>query len=416
MGWRRSIIRSIVFFCLALSPFSESLAFEASRETAYALESVRNPSVILRLGIKRFAREGAQPVLLVHGLGQNDRIWDSPIAQFSFARFLHSQGFDVWVGNLRGAGTQGYESDKPAGPARWTVEHYAAYDVPALVQAVLRGTGKRPFLVGHSMAAWAFSGYLSGLTESPDGVGTNPALARAHQSLVRGVASVSGIYNIWWSKSVTAALSDPIRGERDFYASNYELELAARSRPLVQAVARLPAVPLDWLERIIHLRVGEIPFIGTRLEILYRSLALRAIETPFFSMLYHSSNADPEAVRDHLADGMDDISPPLLEQLANGVRERELLAHYPGDRPRDAFSYAAANRGIERAVPLLFVAGAYDRLAHAEMVRRDGFEATRAADKSYVLAPEAGHLDILNGRTSARDVWAPIARWIQARL
>lgn len=42
----------------------------------------------IRLALKHFPRPGAQPVLLIHGLAQNDRGWDSPIARYSFA--LHA--------------------------------------------------------------------------------------------------------------------------------------------------------------------------------------------------------------------------------------------------------------------------------------------------------------------------------------
>jgi len=415
MGWQRSW-SSLVLSCfvaltsaplaLALEPinpnwptrwdlvpeFATSLEVQPVRESAFALESVKNPSNLLKLAIKRYARAGAQPVLLVHGLSQNDRGWDSEISQYSIARFLHAQGFDVWIGNLRGAGTPGYESEKPRGAERWTVEHYAAYDVPA----------------------WAFSGYLSGLTLTENGARAHPTLARIHQSLIRGVATISGVYNAWWPKSVHSFATDPVRNERDFYASNYELELAAQSRPLIRAVSYLPAVPLDWVEQIVHLRLGDLPFIGSQLERLYRGALLSAIDTPILSMLYHARNSDPEMVRLHVTDGMDDISPLLLEQLANSVRERELLGHYDGDRPRDVFSYGTANRG-ERAVPLLFFAGTHDRLANIEMVRRDGFEAARAVDKTFLAVESAGHLDILTGKTSARDMMVPLARWMRAR-
>src|SRR4051794_7825913 len=46
-----------------------SLSVEPVCETATTLDG-------LRLGLKHYSRPGAEPILLIHGIGTNDRQWD----------------------------------------------------------------------------------------------------------------------------------------------------------------------------------------------------------------------------------------------------------------------------------------------------------------------------------------------------
>ena len=175
-GLSRAIARqkSAFLFGIALSAFALSALAGAADTTAWpnpdtwdldpanhlstVMKPVREDAMSrdgLRLAIKHFPRPGAQPILLIHGLAQPDRGWDSAVKRFSFARFMHAQGFDVWVGNMRGVGTAGFRSEMPEGPHHWTIDDYAINDVPGLVDAVNKATGKKPFVIGHSLAAWA---------------------------------------------------------------------------------------------------------------------------------------------------------------------------------------------------------------------------------------------------------------------
>lgn len=414
--------------------FQDSLKMEPLRETAISREShttgsSRPADAPLLLGMKRYARPGAQPVLLIHGLAQNDLCFDPVMPKFSFARYLHAQGFDVWVANMRGVGSPGFRSEAPEGPRHWTVDDLAIYDVPALVGRVVEATRQKPFIVGHSMGAWALEGYFSGLVYDSEGRARPISrLARQRKAGIRGAITIAGVYGLWWRKSVKSMINDPIRSEEDFYHSNYELELLFRGRTFYHVIPRLPGLPLDWVRKFQDLPIAKIPFIGDELASAYESAQEYIAGTPILNMFYYPPNADAELIRRHGQHGLEDLGPRLVEQIANAHRENETTSYFHLNRPKDAFSYRQARQQID--LPMLFVAGGRDRLANISMVYQNGYVETGATqlasegtsasgkslDKQFLGVEKFGHLDILSGKAAPREVMQPVVNWMRARM
>lgn len=94
-------------------------------------------------------RRFAEPVVLCHGLANNHRMFD--VSQpASLARTLSAAGFDCWLVDLRGA--EGTVRRTQKAPHDASIDDHVAYDVPALVAAVLERSGaKEAFWLGHSM-------------------------------------------------------------------------------------------------------------------------------------------------------------------------------------------------------------------------------------------------------------------------
>lgn len=389
----------------ARADWRQSLSLEPVRESTRSLDG-------LELAYKRYARPGAQPLLLVHGLAQNDRGWDSRRAEYSMARFLHAQGFDVWIGNLRGAGTAGFRSGTPRGPHHWTVDDYAAHDLPALLEGVVQKTGQKPFFIGHSLAAWALEGALAGVRYDRDGVlKPSPALGARTLRLVRGAVTIAGVYSLWWPFALNQLHEKPVRCELDYYKSNYELEAMSRSDLLYNLVPRLAGLPLGWIGRVLNLPLDQIPLVGGWLKDAYEGFQNGVVQTPLLSMFYYPPNNDPDVVRLHADDGLEDLGPHLIEQLANAITSGETRSYYHRFPERTTYAYGQIRRQI--TVPQLFIAGGRDRLAGAEMIYRDGYQAT-AGKREYLLAEKFGHLDILNGRNAYAEVWTPLLKWLRS--
>lgn len=373
----------------------------------------------LKLAFKRYARSGAQPVLLIHGLAQNDRCWDNPLAEYSFAQFLFRQGFDVWIGNLRGAGTAGFRSETPSGPHHWTIDDYAIEDIPALIDRVREVTGQAPFIVGHSLAAWALEGYVAGLNyDSDQTVTSSHGIANTRSKKIRGIVTVAGVYNMRWPHSIHNFFENPIRSETDYYHSNYELELLSRVKPLYSWIYRLNEFPLGWIGSILYLRLDQIPIVGKTLALAYSKFQGEIISTPVLNMFYHAPNVNPEMVRLHVRDGLEDLGPRLIEQLANAIRTGRTNSYYheiasegTHELPTNIYDYSQVRRNLSE-VPMLFIGGTRDRLASADQIYQDGFLATNASDKTFLPA-EAGHLDILTGKNALEQVMGPTAEWMK---
>ncbi len=397
-------MRLCIAWALALGFSAFALATETPSVPMPLAETART-SDGLTLRYKRYPRPGGQPVLLIHGLAQNDRGWDSPIARHSFARTLSRQGYDVWIGNLRGAGTPQYRSDEPTGgPSHaWTIEDHAIEDAPALIDQVRVRTGRRPFIIAHSMAAWVMEGYLAGLEWKARGsreVSSNPDLGVWREAGIAGLVTIAGVYGMRWPKRLSSALRDPIRSERDFYDSNYELEALVKATPIEPILRRMEVVRVGWIRDVLYWPLDRVPVIGSILNHVYGELQMQLARLPIFSIFYYPPSADAETVRQHLRDGLEDMGAPLLFQFAEVIRSGS--TGYGGVRPRIG-------------LPILFVAGDHDRLAHHRTIYEEGFLKTASHDKQYLEARAFGHLDILNGREAPEKVFAPVIEWIRAR-
>lgn len=386
----------------------DSLVIDPVRENAMSRDG-------LRLALKHYPRPGAQPILLIHGLAQNDRGWDSLVKRYSFARFMHSQGFDVWMGNLRGAGTPGFRSEMPDGPHHWTVDDYAINDMPSLVEAVFKATGQKPFVIVHSLGAWTTEGYLAGISYDRDGhIVAHELGATARQAGIRGLVSIAGVYNLRWEHSASEAAANPIASELDYYHSNYELELAAKIRPLYHVIPNLPALPLAWINDVLNVPLDKIPFIGHTLESLYHGFQAELIGSPLMSMFCYPPDSDKEMVRLHARDGLEDMGPHVVEQLANAISEKRTSSYYHIDRPSFVYNYASVHKHM--SIPLLFVGGGRDRLASSYEIYEDGYLQTQASDKQFLHVEDFGHLDIVTGIHAPSEVMMPIASWIRDRM
>lgn len=405
---------AVIFVAIQIiaAPFSlASLSLPvASLEKTESLQHYSD-SKTLTLRIKRYARPMAPPILMIHGLAENDRLWDALPSDQSMALFFYQQGYDVWVGNLRSSGTPGFRSASPEGLARrWTVEDYAVHDIPALVRKVAQSTRQKPWIFVHSMAAWAIEGSLAGLRFSPSGHLTTDALrGSSFQNAIQGIVSIAGVYNLWWTHSLKNAISHPIRTREEFYQSNYELELFARAKLLQPTFKKLNVIPFGWIRKGAALPIHETPWIGPKLEPLYSSLTETLAESPLFNMFTYAPNSLPETVTAHAKDGIEDMGTALLEQVTRTILQRKTLSH-PGLTEKRSYHYSQIRPQVQ--MPLLFVAGNKDRLAHSKMIQEDGHSSYRQAQRRWIEV-EAGHLDVISGIKAKSSVWEPVLAWIK---
>lgn len=379
----------------------------------------------LTLRTKHFVRDGAPPLMLVHGMMQNDRTWDSPVKKYNFARYMHAHGFDVWVVNVRGAGTAGFKSDAPTGSQRWTIDDLAIYDMPVLIQMVRDRTGQAPWVIGHSLGAWTMEGYLAGLDYDSRGkVQPDWSLGEVRQSAIKGLITLGGVYNLWWQKSVHRAIGDPIRTEEDFYHSNYELELGSGLQTAIDIIRQMPTIPTPWLSPLIAPPISEIPWVGGTVAGYYKRFVNSVISTSLITMFHYPPNVNPEVVRLKVFDGNENLSPYIVEQAANAIQDGKTCSYYHANpmisawktvtgRPNEVFEYASVREQLH--IPLLFAAGGRDRLTNAEMIYKDGFQKSKSPDKTYLYRELIGHDDLVMGLTSPKEIWMPIVRWMRDR-
>ena len=139
------------------------------------------------------------------------------------------------------------------------------------------------------------------------------------------------------------------------------------------------------------------------------------IESPLLDMFFDSQNVTEEQIKSYGKDGLEDLNPRLLEQVANSILQQKTLSYFDGFPSANTYHYESVRSHRIQSVlrlPMLFVAGTHDRLANASMIFRDGYLATQAPDKDFI-AVDAGHLDVINGLNARDRVWLPTMAWMR---
>ncbi|KAK6775867.1 hypothetical protein RDI58_026868 [Solanum bulbocastanum] len=110
------------------------------------LQRVSSRSTIVR-------GEMGLPVLLIHGLFMAGDAWFMNSASQSLGFILADQGFDVWVGNVRGTHwSHGHVSLSVKNKEfwDWSWQELALYDLAEMIRYVYKITKAKIFVVGHS--------------------------------------------------------------------------------------------------------------------------------------------------------------------------------------------------------------------------------------------------------------------------
>ena len=287
-------------------------------------------------------------VVLIHGFGQNRYVWHLP--QRSLANHLAYRGFDVFNVDLRGHGRSA-----ALGAARSRgVDDYIRGDLPAVLRGVRELSGSaRILMVGHSLG----------------GVCAAAAAAQAREQ-VAGVVAIG---------------SPHVLGRRHFV-------LGSALRIVHNAVVKDGSwrgsqrrVPVDLIGKTVH--------------------AVRYVWDSPFAMIpvraWKRGSFESAALRSYLR-SCDGGSFGTLDDLLELGSSGELRSRLDGR------SYTKLIE--ESTLPLLVIAGAADTLVHPRDVKVL-YERSQSPNKRY-LTFDAGHADLLLGRTAPETVWPVLTSWL----
>ncbi len=315
-----------------------------------------------RIAVHRYApvrRAHGTPVVLCHGMGSNRFNLDGP-GRTSLARYLVAHGYDVWLLELRGAGSSRRRLQLPPVPYAWSFEDYAQHDAPAALRLVRRESGRpRVLWVGHSLGGMVAYALL--MTPAGD--------------------SVAGAVTI-----ASPAMTDVGHETLDFWVG--------LRRFLRYAPARIPSGLLA--------RLGA-PLAGPIAALL---------REPLRDWGFHDDNLDLEVVRFMMTRGLEDLPRSLLVEFARWYEARRMSDRY------DLFAFSDHLERI--ATPMLVIAGSRDGLTPAADIRHV-YEQIGSKDKDlFVAGKEAGlgheysHVDLVLGRHAPDEVFPRIGAWLDA--
>ncbi len=121
------------------------------------------------LCMHRLPNEGKPVVLLWHGCMMSSEVWVCSRKELSIAKYIHSLGYDVWMGNNRGnkySKKHLYLSNATEEYWNFSLDHFILLDIPAVVDFMLKFTKQSTFsYVGFSQGTAQFFGALSAIPE-----------------------------------------------------------------------------------------------------------------------------------------------------------------------------------------------------------------------------------------------------------
>ncbi|MFN3199298.1 MAG: alpha/beta hydrolase [Bradymonadia bacterium] len=361
------------------------------------------------LGMRRYPRPGAQPVLVLHGLAQNLNGWDLPIPGHSFAHHLWAAGFDVWLGNFRGHGRDPHRSGDGAQAAR--IDDYGLLDVPAFLSRVRHKTGMAPLVVCHSMGGVATLMYLQGaLYDSSGRVIHRPGLAQQRNSEVSGVVLVGVPPVLHWH--ARPGVASALAGRYYEYNTWFQGVFGRRLTRRILRHAPIDRVRAGWLAArgrwLAQKRgpVGRLTREVTHMMGQGAGMALRHV-------VWHPGNMSRALIEAETLHTLEDISVPVLEQFCDWIAHGTMRAHVAdgrGPEGRDPHEYADYHHLVR--TPALWVAGAQDRVVPPSIMRSHGLNLVGSADRGLLVLPGFGHNDLRIGLKAPEIVFPQVTRWL----
>jgi len=324
----------------------------------------------------------ANPVVLCHGLSYNNRFWDLT-EKVSLARYLASQGYDVWSVSLRGAGL----SDQP-------------------LASVLRkiGTGSLPpaFLTEahkRKLGGAAFSGYS-----------VDDHINHDVPAVIRFVKDKTGARKVHWiGHSMGGMIMFAYLATHAQEAAKDVDTFVAVSVPMVMFHPLNKAMQLQ-VDNAAALKAGNV-FVSTSYDaFVAKVLGKLAPPTISETLFLNRDNVDDGVIRLLAQWAQESISPGQLDQLFAMAAEESF---YSQDRK---INYTSM---LDRVTtPTFFLVGQLDNMATVGAVKF-AYRQVSSQDKDFRLfarinnnRADYGHDDIIIGKHARAEVYPAILNWL----
>lgn len=424
------VFSRVLLFLIIFSSFipGRSAAWEASPDSAFTADGVK-------LGLKRYANPGTQPVVLVHGTAQDLDSWDIPgFPDQALALYLADRGYDVWSANMRGRGDPPYRSTMVS-DHDWSIDDFAVHDVPAIVDRVIEVTGRKPFYVTFSLGGMALNAYLQG----------------AEYQWVVVDYDYDWVWDGWWWKKVETPvydwrigssldLSRERNGERlegavvistppkmkwkhdvniftfwlySYWDYNLLLDEFSHSWASLFTLYFMDYLPSGTLSDFLLDSLEDIPFIGDILAVFIEWLIGHGADSFATAQVWNPLNMTPELCLGVLDHTLENISDEVLWQFVDGIRDHTFRERRHNDAARDPYTYSDHYDLI--TLPYLCLAGSMDKMACDDVIENGLYGKVSSEDRTFESLFGFGHVDMISGVRAGEEVFPRIEQWIDER-
>ena len=339
----------------------------------------------ITLRLKRYPNSGATPVILANGFTSNMYTWDLPWSDANLAVYLRECGYDVWIANFRGCGREPYLSD--SGSGRYSVDHQAALDIPALINGVTETTGRLPVWIGHSMGGISLYMYLQGVRVIPED-GDSKTICDRRLAEERNRSLLGGI-------TIGSPSTFQLEAHQPFGPFQHSSFVHVAVKGSIIILRRVEGMfPRFTLVRRLGDLFGRFPRLG-------KAICLSPLD--FFKFLngFNPDNIDRDVEWSVYRLATDNMPTGVVIHGFRVLADGGNLVDYHRE-----YDYHANMHII--TTPLLFITGTRDV---PEGVR-GSYEAVSSARKEYVNHPGYGHIDMVIGKRAKEEIWPGIREWI----
>lgn len=297
------------------------------------------------------------PVIICHGLIGN-RNYFKIKEEESIVYRLISEGYDVWLLDLRGrtdAGTPSlFFGEKTY---NFSFDDYATKDVEAAISYVLAKTGaEKVNWIGHSMG----------------GMVVYTKIGTFQEKRIANLVTLGSPFSFY----------NPTKNVKTLNSLSFLLRF-------------IPVIPS-----------ASIAHLGSDYKIPLP-------EKPFLRLFYYKENTEPSVEHALKSVSTNNESPNVFKQFANGVKTGEILSL------DESISYTSNLKNIK--IPVFLIAGRRDHLG-TPMIVRHVYDNIGSNDKTMLIASRAeghsedyGHVDLVMGTHSNKDINTPIVKWLNER-
>lgn len=343
-----------------------------------------------------------------------------PMRYHSFAHYLWTQGYDVWLGNFRGTGRGDFKSDR--GAIYSNIDVLAAFDVPAAVDKVVEVTGRWPVIGGHSTGGMATYAYLQGVTLNAETFiegGYIPHLVSDPALVVERNANIPAYIGI-----------DPA-GEMPLSFMDFFMDI-----PIFWNLINSPLyINLDWLLGDILEPIFPIAVNAAITELAFGTVGYFDRMWPtfinedynFFAVLhYWAADKTSRYVEDYiLRTSVSGGSLGILSQYGdwgvhktvregwnNGVENQDLSVS-PEPSDDDGYYYYTDNM-YKMSVPAVAVFSDFSSLVDTENMVGTLFDSkTKHSSDHWFELPDSGHVDLTMNNDAPTGMYPPIGKWLK---
>jgi pimeloyl-ACP methyl ester carboxylesterase len=387
------VIFTIIFWAVYASLFiiglchseyldvSESIPADLIKD-ARAIERIRFSVEVeahdnrrIHLNGLRMPREGGQPLILWPGFYQNGFCYDLVPNGGSLAEYLWERGFDIWIIHSRGTG--GSSGRKYF----CTLDDYAAFDIPAVIDYVAGHTAAKPIYVGHSQGGNTALMSLMGAQKLADGTVTlSDKECEVRQSKLKALVTLGSFLDFTFSKQ-----SDL----KEFVGSGVTVNLFGKKILIIKSSRLLKLLRIiNFVPLPVSYSLREKMLEKRYLRILLAPLALTlnfSARLKVWKFLYNTENVSDKARR------------YILYRTIEGSFWGIIAHHY---HALAGSAMPSFNREINYSanyhrlkLPVSFVSMELDTLADPAEMNRVMFESVSSSERHFAEWERQGHED-----------------------